>query len=76
MLRTLVAFLVLALGALPALAQTDPDGVTAYPAAFFQENQPTTALDMVRLVPGFRIQAGDSGVRGFSGSRARGLQTG
>ena len=64
MLRALVASLLIA-SALPALAQ---EGVNAYPAAFFQENQPATALDMVRLVPGFRVQAGDSGIRGFSGT--------
>ena len=64
-MRLVLAFL---LFATPALAQNDPAGLSAYPAAFFQENQPATALDMVRLVPGFRLQAGDSGIRGFSGT--------
>lgn len=51
-MRLVLAFLLLAT---PALAQNDPAGLSAYPAAFFQENQPATALDMVRLVPGFRL---------------------
>ncbi len=64
-MRLVLAFLLLAT---PALAQSVPSGIGSYPAAFFQENQPVTALDMVRLVPGFRVQAGDSGIRGFSGT--------
>ena len=68
MLRALVASLLIAASTLPVLAQPAPDGITAYPAAFFQEYQPATALDMVRRLPGFRVQAGDSGIRGFSGT--------
>lgn len=64
-MRLVLAFLLLAT---PALAQSAPSGIGSYPAAFFQENQPVTALDMVRLVPGFRVQAGDSDIRGFSGT--------
>lgn len=63
MLRAIVASLLIT-SSVPAFAQ---DG-ESYPAAFFQENQPATALDMVRLMPGFRLQAGDSGIRGFSGT--------
>ncbi len=54
--------------AAPAFAQDDTAGVTNYPPAYFSANQPSTALDMVRLLPGFRVQNGDSGLRGFSGS--------
>ncbi len=68
MLRALVASFLITAATLPVLAQPAQDGITAYPAAFFQENQPATALDMVKLVPGFRVQAGDSGIRGFSGT--------
>ena len=43
------------------------EGVTAYPAAFFAQTQPTTARDMVSQVPGFSFDGGDN-VRGFGGS--------
>jgi len=52
-----------------ALAQTEErPNVTVYRAGFFKANQPNTALDMVGLLPGFRLNGGDSGIRGFSGS--------
>ncbi len=41
--------------------------ITPYPVAFFAARQPSTALDMVRLLPGFTLDAGDQ-VRGFAGS--------
>lgn len=65
MFRAIFTSLLLTAAAVPALAQ---EGVSTYPATFFQENQPATALDMVRLLPGFRLQSGDSGIRGFSGT--------
>lgn len=66
MFRAIFASILLTTAAvIPAQAQ---EGVSAYPAAFFQENQPATALDMVHLLPGFRLQSGDSGIRGFSGT--------
>ena len=69
----------LILTATPAAAQntTDtappppsgPTGRTAvYDAAFFVPFAPSTALDIVRRVPGFAIQLGDEEVRGFSGA--------
>jgi hypothetical protein len=66
MLRAFAVLLLIA-AAVPALAQ-EPAGIASYPAAFFQENQPATAYDMVLLLPGFRLQTGDSGIRGFSGT--------
>ena len=42
-------------------------GVTPYPAAFFAENRPQTAMDMINRLPGFTFSGGDS-VRGFSGA--------
>jgi len=60
--------LALLLFATPAFAQDDGSGVSNYPASYFSANQPSTALDMVRLLPGFRLQNGDSDLRGFSGS--------
>ncbi len=47
------------------LPDTGP-GVISYPAAFFAEFQPTTALDMVKRLPGFNFAAGDTDVRGFA----------
>ena len=44
-----------------------PKAVTSYPAAFFAAAQPTTALDMVLLLPGFTFDKGDT-VRGFGGA--------
>lgn len=65
----LLALLLLLPAAARAQEQTRP-GVTAYPAAWFQANQPGTALDMVRLLPGFQMQDGDSSLRGFAGTMA------
>jgi hypothetical protein len=52
----------------PALAKADVPGVTSFAVASFQDQQPTSAADMVRLLPGFQIHNGDLGVRGYSGS--------
>lgn len=43
-------------------------GVFRYDANFFAEFQPTTALDMVRRLPGFAFEPGDTTVRGFAGA--------
>ena len=52
----------------PAWAQGDESpGVTLYPTAFFDGVQPSNALDMVRQLPGFRLQNGNSSVRGYAG---------
>ncbi|NIJ38136.1 outer membrane receptor protein involved in Fe transport [Sphingopyxis panaciterrae] len=57
------------LAAAPLSAQTAGNaGVTSYAADFFARSQPTTAYDMVVLLPGFRLQEGNSEVRGYSGS--------
>ena len=42
-------------------------GVVNYPASFFTRYRPTTALDMVRQIPGFQLDEG-SGERGFGAS--------
>ncbi|HEY0052448.1 MAG TPA: TonB-dependent receptor [Caulobacteraceae bacterium] len=67
----------LMVGAGGAVAQTAPapapaasaatEGVTAYPAAFFADSQPNSAMDMLNRVPGFSFNGGDS-VRGFGGA--------
>ncbi|MFQ5562005.1 MAG: TonB-dependent receptor plug domain-containing protein [Parvularculaceae bacterium] len=68
--------------AAPAAANDDPAATTCadvsvtscvvgdtvlYAPAFFTQYNPVTALDMVRRVPGFSIDAGDN-VRGFGGA--------
>ena len=66
--RTATALL-LALCAMPgARAETGQPGITNFTAAFFSTTQPVNAAEMVRLVPGFQIQNGNLGVRGYSGS--------
>jgi outer membrane receptor protein involved in Fe transport len=49
--------------------------VTSYSAGFFAAAQPTTALDMVQLLPGFVYDPGDS-VRGYVGSASNVLLDG
>jgi len=44
------------------------DEVTVYPASFFAAAQPYSALDMVRRLPGFSLDAGDDEVRGLAGA--------
>ena len=58
---------ILALAQVEAQTEERPN-VTVYPRAFFAPNQPTNAQDMVQLLPGFRIDGGNSGIRGFSGT--------
>jgi hypothetical protein len=41
---------------------------TTFPRAYFDNAQPATALDMIKLLPGFQLHQGDSSVRGYSGS--------
>ncbi len=45
--------------------ETSP--IVEYPAVFFERYKPSTALDMVRQVPGFLIDDGDAS-RGFAGA--------
>lgn len=47
--------------------QLSADSVVPYPAAFFTQYRPITALDMVERVPGFSVDDGD-GSRGFGGA--------
>lgn len=55
-------------GLVPPFAAQAAPAVETYPAAFFAPYAPLTALDMVQHLPGFRLDLGDSGVRGFSGA--------
>src|SRR3546814_21037254 len=68
MLRCALSLSALAMAS-PVYAQTsDGAGTTSYAADFFTRSQPTTAYDMVVLLPGFRLQEGNAEVRGYSGS--------
>jgi hypothetical protein len=74
-LALVIGTLVLSTSATAAWAQAsgttspvDPDpNITAYPASFFVEFRPITALDMIGRIPGFQFDGGSSG-RGFAGT--------
>jgi hypothetical protein len=51
----------------PAAAAETQRGVISYPPSFFAEQRPSTALDMIARLPGFRLDGGDS-ARGFAGT--------
>lgn len=51
----------------PALEPVAADDEIVYQPDFFASSRPSTALDMVRLVPGFSVQGGSFG-RGMEGS--------
>ncbi|MES2723008.1 MAG: TonB-dependent receptor [Pseudomonadota bacterium] len=71
MLRLFTLAALLAGAAPAALAQTaatsSAQGVISYPQAFFAEQRPVTAYDMVGRLPGFTLDTGDN-VRGFEGA--------
>ena len=53
----------------PAWAQSDlRPNVTGYGKDYFAGAQPASAMDMVTLLPGFRLVEGDVTVRGYSGA--------
>ncbi|MBL9068839.1 MAG: Plug domain-containing protein [Sphingopyxis sp.] len=55
--------------AVPTAAQEAAgEGRTAYASDFFSRSQPTSAHDMVVLLPGFRLVEGDTELRGYSGA--------
>jgi hypothetical protein len=47
---------------------TGPGGRTLYEATFFQPFSPSSALDIVRRVPGFSLDVGATETRGFGGA--------
>ncbi|NVD45318.1 outer membrane beta-barrel protein [Qipengyuania atrilutea] len=47
---------------------TPTQRTTVYEAAYFETFAPSTALDIVRRVPGFSLEEGDADVRGFAGA--------
>jgi len=61
----------------PAMASQAPGGTsqgakasraTFYDSAFFAQYAPRTALDVVKRVPGFQLDLGNSDTRGFAGA--------
>jgi len=47
---------------------TSQQGVLVFEQAFFADARPDTALDMIARLPGFGLDGGDSGTRGFAGA--------
>lgn len=47
---------------------TSQQGVLVFEPAFFADARPDTALDMIARLPGFGLDGGDSGTRGFAGA--------
>lgn len=54
----------------PALPAQDGNAspVTLYPASFFDSTQPSSAFDMLAVLPGYDFNESDSDVRGFAGA--------
>lgn len=65
-LTLFTSFLGSAAAAQPGVGVESP--VTSYPAAYFEKIQPYSALDMIALLPGFKLDAGDAEVRGYAGA--------
>jgi outer membrane receptor protein involved in Fe transport len=59
---------IIALGLLaaPAMAQ-EAAGISLYPASYFDASHPATAADMIKRLPGFTLDTGNS-QRGFAGT--------
>lgn len=53
-------------------APTQTGGVISYPASWFADMHPNTALDMIARLPGFSLDDGDA-VRGFAGAAGNAL---
>ena len=51
-----------------ASAGPAPSRSNTYDAAFFAPYAPRTALDIVRRIPGFTLDLGNTDLRGFSGA--------
>jgi outer membrane receptor protein involved in Fe transport len=64
-----LALAIATLATIPAVAQAQSHpGVNAFEPGFFARVQPTSAWDMIQILPGFRLIEGDIDVRGYSGS--------
>jgi hypothetical protein len=58
-----------------ALGQAGDQGISVYPAAFFDDSRPATARDMINRVPGFSLESGNT-ARGFAGTASNVLVDG
>lgn len=50
------------------LVDAAQQGVLVFEPTFFASSSPSTAMDMIARVPGFGLDTGDSGTRGFAGA--------
>src|SRR6478735_7262166 len=55
-------------GEAPPSPTAPNSGATAYQASYFAQYAPRNALDIARQVPGFALDLGSSGTRGFAGA--------
>ncbi len=51
-----------------AVAADATNSVTEFERDYFASAQPVSALDIVKLVPGFRLEEGNSDLRGYAGA--------
>jgi len=65
--QLLLAMLAAATPEAAVVQPAEAQGVTPYPAAFFAEAQPNSAMDMIARIPGFSFDEGDQ-VRGYGGA--------
>ena len=63
-----LALAVAAFAVMPVAAHAQAAGVNTFEPGFFARVQPTSAWDMIQILPGFRLIEGDTDVRGYSGS--------
>lgn len=54
--------------ATPVVAESAATDTSSYDAEFFARSQPSSAYDMVQVLPGFRLQEGNTDLRGYSGA--------
>ena len=67
-LRFLATLLVLLPLTLSAQEIDTASPITTYPVSFFAPTQPTSAFDMLAVLPGYRFSESDDEVRGFVGA--------
>ncbi|HKU14864.1 MAG TPA: TonB-dependent receptor [Steroidobacteraceae bacterium] len=72
LLRSLAMLLALGFLSFPVIASQTEEGtaspVTVYPASYFAATQPSSAFDMLTVLPGYDFNESDADVRGFAGA--------
>lgn len=66
-----ILFALSSLGLAAPVSQADEGAaspVTVYPASFFDSTQPSSAFDMLAVLPGYDFSESDTDVRGFAGA--------